>query len=155
MPNISDPDYLAKTTYIHRFQDIAIAEMKKYHIPASIILAQGILETRAGHSQLALKNNNHFGIKCFSKTCKKGHCSNFTDDSHKDFFVIYKTAWESYRAHSILLVSPKYKHLQVYEKDYKKWATGLQTAGYATAKNYAQSLIQLIEQYNLHKYDFL
>lgn len=140
--------------YIDRFADIARKEMQKYGIPASIILAQGLLESDAGESPLAQKNNNHFGMKCFSRTCKKGHCSNFTDDSHKDFFRIYDNAWESYRSHSHLLRGKRYRHLfKLDSKDYKGWARGLKKAGYATDKHYAEKLINLIEELDLHRYD--
>ena len=128
--------------------------MEKYGIPASIILAQGLIETNAGESRLSVRNNNHFGMKCFSKKCRKGHCSNFTDDSHKDFFRKYKTAWESYRAHSHLLNAKRYRHLKkLGTKDYKGWAKGLRKAGYATDKRYAEKLINLIETLRLDKFD--
>ncbi len=140
--------------YVRRFAKVAQAEMKKYKIPASIKLAQGLIESNAGDSRLSLKNNNHFGMKCFSKKCKKGHCSNFTDDSHKDFFRVYNTSWESYRAHSHLLNGKRYKHLKRLGKDYKAWAHGLKKAGYATDKRYAEKLIQLIERLQLDRYDY-
>ena len=128
--------------------------MKKYGIPASITLAQGLLESNAGASKLARLNNNHFGIKCFSRNCKPGHCSNYTDDSHKDFFRKYKGAKESYRAHSLFLQRSRYKHLhQLGTKNYKDWAHGLRKAGYATDKKYAPKLIKLIEVLKLDKYD--
>lgn len=140
--------------YVGRFVDVAQAEMKKYGIPASITLAQGLLESNAGESRLAVKNNNHFGIKCFSRTCKKGHCSNFTDDTHKDFFRKYKSSWESYRGHSHLLRADRYKPLyKLNSNDYKAWARGLKKAGYATDKYYAEKLINLIEDLNLDQYD--
>ncbi len=143
-----------KEVYIKRFAKVAQAEMRKYGIPASIILAQGLIETNAGESRLSTKNNNHFGMKCFSKKCKKNHCSNFTDDSHKDFFRIYKNAWESYRAHSLLLQGKRYRHLtKLPRTDYKNWAKGLKKAGYATDPKYAIKLIRLIESLNLHRYD--
>jgi flagellum-specific peptidoglycan hydrolase FlgJ len=82
-------------SYIRRFAHVARAEMDQYGIPASITLAQGLLESQAGNSPLAKEANNHFGIKCFSKRCKKGHCRNFSDDHHKDFFRTYPSAWES------------------------------------------------------------
>jgi flagellum-specific peptidoglycan hydrolase FlgJ len=138
--------------YIERFASVAQKEMQKFGIPASIKLAQGLLESQAGKSPLAVKNNNHFGIKCFSKTCKKGHCSNFSDDSHKDFFRVYTSAWESYRAHSEFLQKDRYKHLQE-KKHYKDWANGLQEAGYATDPQYAEKLIRLIESLDLQQYD--
>ncbi len=139
--------------YVKRFAKVAQAEMKKYKIPASIKLAQGLIESNAGDSRLSRKNNNHFGMKCFSKKCKKGHCSNFTDDSHKDFFRVYNTSWESYRAHSHLLNGKRYKHLKGLGNNYKAWAHGLKKAGYATDKRYAEKLIQLIERLKLDRYD--
>ncbi len=141
--------------YVKRFSKVAQTEMEKFGIPASIVLAQGLLESDAGDSKLAVKNRNHFGVKCFSRSCRKGHCSNFTDDSHKDFFRIYNSPWESYRAHSHLLAAPRYKHLyQLGRTDYKKWAMGLKRAGYATDKFYGEKLINLIEDLNLHQYDY-
>lgn len=140
--------------YVKRYYKVAQKEMDKYGIPASIKLAQGLLESNVGESRLAVHNNNHFGIKCFSRTCRKGHCSNFTDDSHKDFFRKYKNAWESYRAHSILLQSTRYKPLKSLKTtDYKGWAYGLKKAGYATDKNYAPKIVGLIEDLKLYKYD--
>lgn len=139
--------------YIRRFKEVALEEKERYGIPASIKIAQGILETNAGASPLSKKNNNHFGIKCFSRTCKKGHCSNFGDDSHKDFFRKYGSAWESYRAHSKMIVSGKYKALLKHGDDYEKWAHGLKKLGYATAKHYDNTLIDLIEKYHLDELD--
>lgn len=140
--------------YIERFSEVAQTEMTKYGIPASIILAQGLLESQAGKSPLAKEANNHFGIKCFSKKCKKGHCKNFSDDHHKDFFRTYASAWESFRAHSLFLQKDRYKHLLELEKtDYKNWAKGLKKAGYATDPNYANKLIRLIENLELNKFD--
>lgn len=141
--------------YVKRFNKVAKTEMEKYGIPASITLAQGLLESNVGESKLATKNNNHFGMKCFSKSCKKGHCSNFTDDSHKDFFRKYKSSWESYRAHSLLLKrGARYNKLfQLSRKDYRAWAHGLKKAGYATDKRYAEKLINLIEDLDLYQYD--
>lgn len=139
--------------YVKRFSSVAKSEMKKFGIPASITLAQGLIESNAGESKLAQQNNNHFGMKCFSKKCSKGHCSNFTDDSHKDFFRKYKSAWESYRSHSNMLMGKRYKNLRKHGKDYKAWAYGLKKAGYATDKRYAQKLIHIIEELKLYQYD--
>ena len=139
--------------YVKRFAKVAQSEMHKYGIPASIKLAQGLLESQAGESSLATKNNNHFGIKCFSKSCQKGHCRNFSDDSHKDFFKVYPSAWESYRAHSLFLQGSRYRHLQSTENGYREWAIGLQKAGYATDPQYASKLIRLIEDLALYRYD--
>ena len=126
--------------YINRFSDIARTEMKKYGIPASIKMAQALIESRAGNSKLAQKNSNHFGMKCFSKNCPKGHCSNFFDDHHKDFFRKYDSAWASWRSHSQMIVSGRYKPLLKHGNDYKKWADGLKELGYATDKKYHTKL---------------
>lgn len=139
--------------YIDRYSKIAIGEMKQFGIPASISLAQGLIESRAGTSKLAVSNNNHFGMKCFSKNCKKGHCSNFTDDTHKDFFRKFPSSWESWRAHSQLLASGRYTKLKRHGRDYRAWAYGLKSVGYATDRTYAEKLIGIIERYDLHQYD--
>ena len=141
------------TNYVWRFASVARSEMNKYGIPASMTLAQGLLESDAGGSRLSRKNNNHFGMKCFSRKCNKSHCSNFTDDSHKDFFRIYKNVWQSYRAHSKLLQKKRYASLKSYGKDYRKWAHGLRKAGYATDKRYAYKLIDIIEALHLYEFD--
>lgn len=140
--------------YIKRFGPVAAREMKKYGIPASIKLAQGLLESDVGESRLAHSANNHFGIKCFSKSCKKGHCANYTDDSHKDFFRIYPSAWESYRAHSRFLQGKRYAHLkELGTRDYQGWAYGLKKAGYATDPRYPQKLVKIIEELRLYELD--
>lgn len=140
--------------YIQKYHHVAGVEMDEYGIPASIKLAQGILESARGTSSLAEQNKNHFGIKCFSKTCKRGHCSNFEDDDHKDFFRIYRSAEQSYREHSIFLQKPRYERLfRLDKKDYKAWAHGLKACGYATDPNYAPKLISIIETYNLDNFD--
>lgn len=157
--NNIDPKIVAQnnkncTDYVKRFSAVAVKEMKKYGIPASITLAQGLLESDAGMSGLATYNKNHFGIKCFAKDCREGHCSNHSDDSHKDFFRNYKTDWESYRAHSLFLQRSRYQHLRKFShSDYKSWARGLSKAGYATDKKYADKLISLIENMNLQRFD--
>lgn len=139
--------------YINRFSKTAQAEMVRFGIPASISLAQGLIESRAGDSKLARQNNNHFGIKCFSKKCKKGHCTNFTDDTHKDFFVKFSSPWESWRAHSKIISTGRYAKLKKHGRDYRKWAHGLKAAGYATDRTYAEKLIGVIEMYDLYLYD--
>jgi hypothetical protein len=139
--------------YIEKYSKIAQTEMGKFGIPASICLAQGLVESRGGLSTLAKRNNNHFGMKCFSKRCAKGHCSNFTDDHHKDFFRIYKNSWESWRAHSEMLASGRYASLKKFGKDYEKWAYGLKSLGYATDKTYSEKLIGMIERYELYRFD--
>lgn len=140
------------SVFIARFNKIAVLEMQKYNIPASITLAQGILESSSGSSTLATENNNYFGVKCFSRTCKPGHCTNRTDDSHKDFFKVYPTAWSSFRDHSLLLQKGRYKGLKKC-KDYKSFAKELQRSGYATSKSYSRKLIRIIEKYNLDRFD--
>jgi flagellum-specific peptidoglycan hydrolase FlgJ len=150
---VVEKDRIVKA-YIKKYVTVAVEEMKAYGIPASITLAQGLLESNAGDSRLATDANNHFGIKCFSRSCQKGHCKNYTDDTHKDFFRTYPSIWESYRSHSLFLQRNRYKHLlKLSKKDYKGWAHGLKKAGYATDKRYAYKLISLIETLNLHQYD--
>jgi flagellum-specific peptidoglycan hydrolase FlgJ len=140
-------------SYINRFAHVAIAEQKKFGIPASISLAQGIIESKYGTSKLAVENNNHFGIKCHSKSCPNGHCTNHNDDSHKDFFRKFNTAWESWRAHSNVLAHSRYrKHLSK-NATYVDWAHALKKGGYATDTNYATTLIGVIKRHNLEKYD--
>ncbi len=142
-------------SYVERYAPVAQAEMRRFGIPASITLAQGLLESNAGDSPLVRKTNNHFGIKCFSKTCKRGHCANFTDDSHKDFFVRYDNAWSSYRAHSQFLKNTK-RYAALFNldpADYRAWAQGLEKAGYATDPLYAEKLVALIENLGLNRYD--
>lgn len=148
--DIKDADTRA---YVQKYHALAKEEMRKYGVPASISLAQGLIESRAGNSKLAKQNNNHFGIKCFSTKCSKGHCTNHFDDTHKDFFRKYETAWESWRAHSIMISSGRYASLKKNGKDYKKWAHGLKRLGYATDRTYAEKLIKIIEQNQLNRYD--
>lgn len=142
-------------TYVARFAPVAVAEMRRTGLPASITLAQGLLESDAGESKLAKATNNHFGIKCFSKKCKKGHCQNFTDDSHKDFFLEYPNVWGSYRAHTDFLKnSNRYARLFDFgPQAYRKWAKGLSEAGYASDPQYANKLIAIIQSMGLEKYD--
>lgn len=152
-PGMKEVNNRICSNYVRKFAKVARSEMQKYGIPASITLAQGLLESDAGGSRLSRKNNNHFGMKCFSRKCSKGHCSNFTDDSHKDFFRIYENVWQSYRAHSKLLQKKRYGALKAYGKDYRKWAHGLRKAGYATDKKYAYKLIDIIEALRLYEFD--
>jgi len=156
MPEHSDVE-LVRRAYVERYAPIAVREMQSSGIPASITLAQGLLESVAGTSRLALRTNNHFGIKCFSKSCAAGHCRNFDDDHHKDFFRSYADPAESYRAHSKFLQSGKrYAGLfKLRANDYKGWAHGLSKAGYATDPKYAAKLISLVERYDLVRYDLV
>jgi flagellum-specific peptidoglycan hydrolase FlgJ len=141
--------------YVKQYKALAAEEMSSEGIPASITLAQALLESNIGESRLARENNNHFGIKCFSKTCAKGHCSNFNDDHHKDFFRIFGSVKESYHAHSKVLDKDRYKPLfRLKKTDYKGWARGLSKAGYATDPRYAQKLIRIIEDLELYQYDY-
>ena len=139
--------------YIDDYKDIAMTEMVKYKIPASITLAQGILESGNGKSRLAKQGNNHFGIKCHSDW--KGKTMRQDDDAPNECFRVYKTAEESYRDHSEFLKnSPRYASLfELQITDYKGWAKGLKKAGYATLPTYASVLINLIETYDLQQYD--
>jgi flagellum-specific peptidoglycan hydrolase FlgJ len=139
--------------YIKHFSKTAQEEANTYNIPASITLAQGLLESNAGDSKLAKKENNHFGIKCRAK-CQGCRCANYTDDDRFDMFRIFDSAWQSYREHSKLLSSGRYKYLTKLERsDYKNWARGLKSAGYATDKKYAEKLIAIIEHFDLDRFD--
>ncbi|MEZ0182486.1 glucosaminidase domain-containing protein [Flavobacterium oncorhynchi] len=141
--------------YVLQYKDIAIGNMKTYGIPASIILAQGILESGAGKGDLALEANNHFGIKCHKDWL--GESVRHDDDSAQECFRKYPEPAESYRDHALFLVGKKrYESLFTYEKDdYKAWAKGLRACGYATDPKYPDKLISYIERYNLHQYDCL
>lgn len=139
--------------YVERFASTAIAEMEQFGIPASITLAQGLIETDAGASLLATESNNHFGIKCRSK-CRHCTCRNYSDDDVYDMFRVFDTSWESFREHSKLLQIDRYKPLKkLGATDYEGWAKGLKKAGYATDKNYDKKLIQIIEFLDLHQFD--
>lgn len=141
------------TQYINEYKALAIAEMERTGIPASITLAQGIIESRSGDSRLCKQLRNHFGMKCFSKKCGEGHCKNFTDDHHKDFFLNFKSAEACFKAHSKLLQNPRYLGRAGKNADYKEWAWALQKGGYATGSQYAKKLINVIERYELQKLD--
>lgn len=139
--------------YIRKYRKIAVKEMRKYGIPASITLAQGILESGSGNSRLAKKGKNHFGIKCTSDW--NGRTIREDDDKKDECFRRYRKAKHSYRDHSEFIATKKrYQFLFEYDKrDYKSWANGLKKAGYATNPNYPTLLINLIEKYDLEKYD--
>lgn len=139
--------------YIATFSEVAQREMKAYGIPASITLAQGLLESGFGKGKLAQKTNNHFGIKCH--TGWQGDYDFHDDDEKGECFRKYNHPMYSYRDHSLFLTQrSRYAFLFDYrDTDYKKWAHGLRKAGYATDKRYPQKLIKLIEQYSLAKYD--
>ena len=139
--------------YIKKYRELAVEEMKKYHIPASITLAQGLLESGAGQSTLARKSNNHFGIKCGGDWT--GKTVSHDDDARGECFRAYKHPKESYEDHSKFLAGrSRYASLfKLKITDYKGWARGLKKAGYATNPRYADQLIGIIELYELHKYD--
>lgn len=139
-------------TYVDTYSEIAMAEMRTSKIPASITLAQGILESGSGNGRLAVEANNHFGIKCHGwKGAKIYH----DDDEDQECFRKYKAAETSYEDHSEFLTGRKRyaKLFQLKPDDYKGWARGLRAAGYATDRKYPQKLISLIERYKLYKYD--
>lgn len=149
--------------YIKKYQDIAIREMERTGVPASIKLAQGILESNAGKSYLARKANNHFGMKCGSQW--KGKKEWREDDDfdengklRKSCFRVYKNGMDSYIAHSEFLRDPRKEHrygflFRLNPMDYKRWARGLKQSGYATSATYDKKLIKVIETYELYKYD--
>ena len=138
--------------YITVFADIAMEEMQEYGIPASITLAQGVLESGAGEGELTRKANNHFGIKCHDwKGAKVYH----DDDTAGECFRKYSTPKFSFQDHSLFLTGRKrYTGLfKLPKDDYKGWAKGLRAAGYATDKKYPSKLISIIERYKLYQYD--
>ena len=144
-----NPDFIA---YINKYSSIAQENQRKYKIPASITLAQGLLESQAGKGRLAKEGNNHFGIKCHGWTGRKIY---HDDDARGECFRRYSNASESFKDHSLFLTGrDRYSSLfDLKTTDYKGWARGLSKCGYATDKAYASKLIKLIEDYDLHKYD--
>jgi len=144
---------LSSEDYIQKFHEIAIDEMHSYGIPASITLAQGILESGNGNSQLSKKSKNHFGIKCHKGWAGKKVYHD--DDEENECFRKYKKVSDSYRDHSEFLKNrDRYAFLFDYKMtDYKSWAKGLKKAGYATNPHYADKLIELIERFDLAQYD--
>ncbi len=138
--------------YIERYKDIAVEEMSKSGIPASITLAQGLLESGNGNGELARQANNHFGIKC--NTTWTGPTILKDDDAKGECFRVYNDPEESYRDHSEFLKRQRYAFLfELNRNDYKGWAYGLKQAGYATNPRYAELLIGIIERYDLTQYD--
>ncbi len=146
------PKILNTEDYVKYFSEIAMDEMIQFGIPASITLAQGILESGAGRGRLAVEANNHFGIKCHDWNGKKIF---HDDDEEQECFRKYDNPEYSYRDHSLFLSNRKrYSFLFDLKKDdYKQWARGLKKAGYATDPKYPNKLIDLVERYELYKYD--
>ena len=146
-----NPKRITRSEYILTWKDEAILQMREHGIPASITLAQGILESGDGNSDLARKSNNHFGIKCHDWTGKKVY---HDDDKKQECFRKYNTAHQSFEDHSLFLKRSRYLFLYDYKvTDYKAWAHGLKKAGYATNPKYADLLIRIIEENKLYEYD--
>ena len=139
--------------YIKQYAPLAVEQMKQHNVPASITLAQGLLESGAGLSTLSRKSNNHFGIKCGGGW--RGRSVRANDDAPNECFRAYRKVEDSYEDHSLFLVgNQRYASLFKLKKtDYKSWARGLKKAGYATDPSYANKLITIIETYDLYKYD--
>ncbi|MBQ0788444.1 MAG: glucosaminidase domain-containing protein [Oceanihabitans sp.] len=148
------PEVYANSTeeYVAIYSDIAQDEMRKYGIPASITLAQGILESGSGKGRLSVEANNHFGIKCHDWTGAKIY---HDDDASQECFRKYNNSKYSFRDHSLFLTGrSRYSKLFDFEKDdYQSWAKGLRAAGYATDRKYPAKLISLIDRYQLHRFD--
>ena len=152
LPLLTAPKSQAYVDYINQYSGLAIDHRIRYNIPASIILAQGILESGAGNSDLATTANNHFGIKCHSTWT--GERVYRRDDTPNDCFRKYNRVEDSYEDHSKFLQQSRYAILFTYDIwDYTSWAIGLQNCGYATDKGYANKLIKIIEDYALYEYD--
>lgn len=143
---------LTAQQFINKYAAVAQKLQKKYHVPASITLGQGLLESDNGNSVLARRANNFFGIKCFAKR-HRGCCIKACDDSNNDSFVIFDSPSLAFEGHSKFLQKDRYKGLQKYGNNYRQWAYGLKSKGYATNKQYATILIGIIERYDLHKFD--
>ena len=138
--------------YIRKYSGIAVEQMRKHNIPASITMAQGILESGAGTSTLALATNNHFGIKKGANW--DGPVYEHPDDSKHDLFRVYDNVAQSYEDHSAILLKPRYRQLFDLDiTDYKGWAKGLKQCGYATSPTYAERLITIIDTYELYELD--
>ena len=138
--------------YIATWRDIAVQQEQDYGIPASITMAQALLESGAGKSELATRANNHFGIKCNGWTGRKSY---HDDDEMNECFRAYDNVYESYRDHSVFLTTSK-RYSSLFElklTDYKGWARGLKACGYATSPTYANKLIEIIQLYKLYQYD--
>jgi flagellum-specific peptidoglycan hydrolase FlgJ len=155
----SEANDIAEVEYIRAHQSLAMAEMHEYGIPASIKLAQALVESDAGRSVLATRANNHFGIKC--KSWWTGGQYFYADDDVNaqgqltaSCFRIYDSTQQSFEDHSLFLASSgRYHSLFRYGTDYQKWALGLQECGYATNPRYGKRLIQIIEKYHLYELD--
>lgn len=141
--------------YVQAYKEIAMQEMKRTGVPAAITLAQGILESKFGESELSKKSNNHFGIKC--KTEWTGEKVYHDDDERGECFRKYEKIEDSYKDHSDFLRNrPYYTSLfKLDPTDAEAWAKGLKQCGYATEKNYPELLMKLINEYNLHQYSYL
>ena len=153
LANLKAQGWKTDEQYIQKFAPYAVQEMEKYKIPASITLAQGLLETGGGQSRLAQEGNNHFGIKC--KEDWTGRTMKHTDDAPNECFRVYDDPKDSYEDHSKFLAFRKY-YVNLFKlemKDYKAWAHGLKKAGYATNPKYAYILIDKIEKNKLYEFD--
>ena len=143
---------MTREQYISKYKKIAISNMRKHKVPASITLAQGLLESGNGNSELSKKSNNHFGIKCHSSW--KGKKTYHDDDKRQECFRVYKTVEDSYADHANFLHKSRYaKCFELKITDYKGWAHELKKAGYATNPKYPKMLIKIIEDYQLYNYD--
>ncbi|MGN1210481.1 MAG: glucosaminidase domain-containing protein [Candidatus Cryptobacteroides sp.] len=153
LPAAQSSDKEASEAYIRKWAPMAVNEMRRSGVPASITLAQGLVESNAGRSALAVKGNNHFGIKCHNTW--KGAKIHFDDDAKGECFRKYPRAEDSFRDHSdFLRYRDRYKFLfDLKPTDYRGWAYGLKKAGYATDPTYPAKLISVIERYGLSKYD--
>ena len=152
LPPLSSSFAQSPEAYIQKYSSIAQDQMRKYGVPASITLAQGILESGSGKSKLAAEANNHFGIKCHDTW--NGATMHIDDDAPNECFRKYKSVEQSFEDHSVFLKKPRYEELFLLEiTDYKGWAQGLKKCGYATSSTYAKNLIDLIEKYELTQFD--
>lgn len=150
-PPSSDVD---PNKFIKKWAPVARKLSAQTKVPASIILAQAMIESRCGTSSLAINARNYFGHKCFEKHCKKGHCLNYADDTPKDFFKVYSSPAAGFQEHAKKISTGRYASLvKNGRRNWQAWAYGLKTKGYATDKRYATSLISTIKRYRLDRFD--
>ncbi len=149
LEKLNDVDKKMRDSYIRRFSHVAVDEMKKFKIPASIVLAQALLCSSAGTSPLAQVGKNHFNLTCDNWTGNVVNLDNGT--CYRDFV----SPWRSFRNHSEMITSGSYKSLlSIGTTDYKRWAYGIEKGGFSKEKNYAKQLVTTIEKYNLKRFDF-
>ncbi|MEO1713832.1 MAG: glucosaminidase domain-containing protein, partial [Bacteroidota bacterium] len=151
-PSLVQDNLEANRKYVERFAKVAISEMKKFQIPASIILAQGLLGSNAGASSFSAKGHNHFQIPC-DPTCLDCGCATFTHNEQSGTFRTFKTDWESYREHSLMLGMGDFDDLIHNKSSYAEWAERIEELWYPADTQYSRKLVRIIEALDLYYFD--